>query len=818
MSISEMLDSIKIDMELQGSYDRYPVRFFSMKYAKDTATSIMRLRSEIEKMSGFSVEIIDIKDFLPHEDGWITVDNFRNHIYELDFSRSYIIVGFSEYARFLSNAEFITMILGLLEAENTDINYRRRIYIPCFALFSQIQKIVKERHRRMDVYNPFLNDVNAEDLPIIYFVNEALNLEKYENEINNSSEWFGLWRNPEISVDKPIMCTSKMLLYFYEKAFPDNVYNIQSIKTYEELLKCLYGVESFVAAKSDSDQYYQKLINLLGNSRQNSLKNVILQSVNAHKITYDNVYLLWKNADEFGRWLIQNYILQYEKTLVYLGIVMKSLNSLSEKEFVEMVYTCIIYQEDKKSMIKERQKLISSIGRVGAIQFNDRMKNYCQNYMKSIFKGKTAEDVENINFDKDIFIQEEYIAKLSDVVGQEIVPLLTDCSAYERQMVIWFFREGIVSNDRLKRVYPNLEYYFASIDDLDIGKDGCRFDYKRYFDLYRKARVIKDKASDYDRELMLWNKDEDMFYTWYTDSQLKYPEIILKQQGFGGNTYVLDGVGAEFMEYIVNTLRHKNIDIKFCTYAKAHLPSITSVAKESYQMKYVLMTDYDQKVVHGQIYYPVKNIESALTTIEKMIDVILGEEGDSEFAITADHGATAGHKIFKKGKKYEFIGSDHDGRCYKLPSDQHEDGTSDYLCYIDEKNREWLIALNEQSLHNNSKYMVHGGATPEEVLIPVIIAAKAKKQSRKYKVEAVNLKVSGLEKTVLFKVNPKPEKVRLQAKDSTDIWMKYDLQSRVWMGEIKRGIEQDIRVTVENQEFGFRTIPSTKMGDDLFDD
>lgn len=170
MDITGIIENIELDLERNGSYDRYPVRFFSMKYAEDTANSIMKLRTDIEKISSCAVEIVDIKDFLPHEDGWVTVDNFRKHIKSLEDNKSYVMVGFSEYTRFLSNAEFITMVIGLLETENSEINYKRRIYIPCFALFSQIQKTVKENHRRMDAYNPFLNDVNVEDLPIIYFI------------------------------------------------------------------------------------------------------------------------------------------------------------------------------------------------------------------------------------------------------------------------------------------------------------------------------------------------------------------------------------------------------------------------------------------------------------------------------------------------------------------------------------------------------------------------------------------------------------------------------------------------------------------------
>lgn len=147
----------------------------------------------------------------------MTVDNFRKQIKSLEDNKSYVMVGFSEYTRFLSNAEFITMVIGLLETENSEINYKRRIYIPCFALFSQIQKTVKENHRRMDAYNPFLNDVNVEDLPIIYFINEALDNSGYENEINNSSEWFGMWRNPEIDVENQSYVHQRYFYIFMEK-------------------------------------------------------------------------------------------------------------------------------------------------------------------------------------------------------------------------------------------------------------------------------------------------------------------------------------------------------------------------------------------------------------------------------------------------------------------------------------------------------------------------------------------------------------------------------------------------------------------------
>ena len=106
--------------------------------------------------------------------------------------KSYIVVGFSEYARFLSAEKFITAILSLIELENPKASQKRRIYFPCFALYNQIKKIIGQYHRRLDVYDPLLNKAEVEELPRLYFVNDALPLDAGPNQVMNSAEWFGM--------------------------------------------------------------------------------------------------------------------------------------------------------------------------------------------------------------------------------------------------------------------------------------------------------------------------------------------------------------------------------------------------------------------------------------------------------------------------------------------------------------------------------------------------------------------------------------------------------------------------------------------------
>lgn len=813
----DVISNIKKDLNQQdNSSGRYPVRFFSVKYAEDTVNYIMKLRSEIENASKNKVEIVDIKDSLPHEDGWITVDKFQNCINKLEDDKNYIVIGFSEYIRFLSKAEFDTMIIGLLETENPSNNYKRRIYIPCFALFSQIRKSIKKNHRRIDLYNPLLNDVNVEDLPVIYFIDEKLESMEYDNKVNNSSGWFGMWRNSKIDVKRPIICTSKRLLYFYEKACPDNVYNIKKIRTYKELLKCLYGIDNIIETKFSSDEYYVKLLKLLRKRPDDNFQKIILQSVNAQKIDCENVYSLWKGKEEFQKWLIQIYILMYEKKLKYLEKVMMSLNSLTNEELIEKTYTCI-FEKCNQNMLNERRRILNAISKMEKIEFNQRMIDYYSKFINETVKRKTTYELGNICFEQDEEYDENIQTNVKPVVIDEIVPILTDNSSFERQLIIWLLRMGILTKDAIKDMYINLLEYLDP-NHNQVKNNSYSDKLNEYFDVYRNARIFKNRSVDYDNELNKWNGDEDTFYKWYTDSKIEYPESILKKNKFEGNTYVLDGVGAEFIEYIASILKRNKMNIELCTYSKAHLPSITSEAKEFYTMNNKWLSDYDNEVVHGDIYYPVKNLENALCIIEKIIKRIINEEGDRKFAIIADHGATVGHKIFKKDKKYNFDKADHDGRCLMLSDKENEQGTMDYIVYKSDSGRKWIVTLNEQSLYKNSRYIVHGGATPEEVIIPVIITQKDNSLSSEYSVKALELKVSGMQKKVKFRVNPKPERVRLKAKDNTDIYLKYDDVENIWVGEIRRGIEQNIKVIVENQEFDFRTIPTTRMGDDLFDD
>ena len=814
MEISSLVEAIKKDLARSGAYDRYPVRFFSMKYEKGMSDALIQLRREIS-----SVDFLDIRSLLAHEDAWITTDRLVDAVRSLDADKSYILIGFSEYARFLAEDEFIALLISLLETENPAEKIKRRIYIPCFALYSQIKKRVKKFHRRYDTYDPFLNDINVEDLPKIYFVSDGIEVEDRNNILMSSAEWFGMWRNQEINPRTPIICMSKTLSYFYTKASPDNVYNIRQIKTYREYLQFMYNIRELHSYQKDPEKFYKKLVRLKQRSCEKSLNEMILSEINAQTIGEADIYAIWKKDNLFHNWLIQNYVLQNGTGDTYLYQVMDAVEKLNRSEFVKTAYMQI-FESREPALRMERKRILESIKQEeGSIALTNQVMGCYNKMLCDIIRRKTAIQVEEIEFTCDNLIVLNKKTEIREEMKQEFIPYLTCFSVYERKLIIWLYRHGIIEPEETEEIYPELWLYINSSEvSLSSEYDTEKFD--KYFKIYRECRLNRRSGEQYDQILREWNGCDNAFYSWYYGNDLQFPDSMLKRMGDIGTVYVLDGVGAEFLGYMVQLLKACGYTAKTSGYAKSHLPSTTSAAQEFYPSEYQWNPSYDRNVVHGSIYYHADNMEKALSFIKEMINEIISAEAGENFAIIADHGSSAGHKLWKKEKKYDFTQAEHDGRCWHNKERQHVEPSMDYIVHQTESGEEWVIALNQQSLYHNSKYAVHGGATPEEVLVPVIIAQRKETAETAYKVRSIDLKVSGIRKTIEVKITPNPSDtlVRLTAKDGTDTEMQYNREAKIWSGELKRGIKQDIEIAVGHQKFQFKTVSSMGMEDTLFDD
>lgn len=817
MEICELLDRISNDFNKTGSYDRYPVRFFCLPFDENTSNVLIDINKHVKNSSQLKCcEIIDFKNWLRHEDAWITKEYVLNKIRSLENSKNYIVVGLSEYARFLSNAEFITVVEALLELENNSYCMKRRIYFPCLALYSQILKTVNKISRRSEIFNPFLNEEVVGDLPIIYFVKEDLISSDFVNVINNSTEWFGLWRVSEIDIKKPIICLSKALMHFYRKASPDNVYNIKAITNYQELLKSIYGIEKIVEYELKSNEFYSKLIQLIHSNNGESLHGIILKELNTIEISEKTIAPLWKTSSEFQRWLLKNYIHLYYNVDTYLYRIMNDITDLKELDFNQASY-CYIFKEQKKSYFQERDVILKSIYSLYEnVEFGSYLRTYYNEALSKVLSGSFIN--ENIDFSNDLIDKNNISLNPKIEIERQVLCFLTPYSQYERRLLIWLYRNNLIDEEKIRKIYPEFNLYLVKKQSSELEEKTIKI--SNYFDIYRKCKASSLEAKNYHEELMRWNLNEDKFFEWYLSLDLSYPENMLKKYSIDENVIVLDGVGGEYLEYIEGLLREKGYVIDVSAYTKSHLPTITSQAKQYFYEKFDWYRDFDKEVVHGEIYYHCSSLEKSLTRLKDLINEVIRKYEGKKIAIIADHGATINHKLVKKNKLYNFESSEHGGRCLKIDSNMIINETDDYIDYQDENGSRWLIALNEQSLCNSSPYAVHGGATIEEIIVPLIIAHPIENRMKNYRIYDTELNVSGLNKDIRVKIQPKPDIVILTAQDGTHENMQYDLSTDTWKGSLRKVYEQNININVDNaQIFSYVTIPTTKMkGNDGFDD
>ena len=62
MDITALVELMKSDLARNGTYDRYPVRFFSIKYEGGISDTFIQLQRQLR-----NVEIYNLTDCLPHE-------------------------------------------------------------------------------------------------------------------------------------------------------------------------------------------------------------------------------------------------------------------------------------------------------------------------------------------------------------------------------------------------------------------------------------------------------------------------------------------------------------------------------------------------------------------------------------------------------------------------------------------------------------------------------------------------------------------------------------------------------------------------------
>lgn len=320
-----------------------------------------------------------------------------------------------------------------------------------------------------------------------------------------------------------------------------------------------------------------------------------------------------------------------------------------------------------------------------------------------------------------IFVRENSVDPAEEIYR------LTDNTQIERKQVLsWVAHHGWSAE--YEYVYPLLAAYLQKYI-FDCG--ALSGELTTYFEQYKSQKVSNQLSEEFLAQVEGWGKSYKYSRIQTRDNAIS--SIPERQSAF---LYWIDAMGVEYLALIIELAKRKGLSVKI-DIGRSELPSLTEFNKGFFdswdgvgKYKEEALDDIKHSDKGGFFFTSCEDpihIESEIAVIERAINYAatkLAMHECKSFVIASDHGASRLAVIRRQEEKYSTeTGGEHSGRCckvfdgYDLPNCVEEKG---YLVLTDYGRFKGSRAANVE---------VHGGASLEEVLVP-IITLSLKKQGK----------------------------------------------------------------------------------------
>lgn len=310
----------------------------------------------------------------------------------------------------------------------------------------------------------------------------------------------------------------------------------------------------------------------------------------------------------------------------------------------------------------------------------------------------------------------DFVVNNRRVVVESIYKLTNGTRVEREEIIAWITQNGLVP--QLENIYPALaaylkNYVFKCSELADLLTD--------YFVAYKRQKILNELEPDFLKTV------DDLALSRQFNRLPSRDEIMDSAEKNDCYLYWLDALGVEYLGLIETLVQKKGLSMHVWI-ARAELPTITSINKGFFDTwqggkkeKNHELDDTKHSDVGGYNFtdndLPI-HIAKELEIIEAMIDKAATElalRNCKRFLIASDHGASRLAVLRRKEEKYDTDTSgEHSGRCcklfqpYDLPFAAEENG---YLVLADYGRFKGSRAANVE---------VHGGASLEEVVVPII--------------------------------------------------------------------------------------------------
>lgn len=704
-NLRELMTALEDDRQATGAgastRDRFPVRLVLFDNFRDCCSFIEELQSRIP-MSFVNIESWMDEDY---PDTLITHTTLERKIRETIHGHSdehLLITPLSELARFYDNSEprlefnaLIGTIRGI-EATEKGVEYRQRVYIPIIGLESKTERF-REQSQSFIYYFHNSGQLNYR-LELTNGTTFGVhNIERLYHIAANVKEWLSCWHYPELKQN--IICTSPAIYANADYAQPDNAFSYCICRNAYDFLHDALNIKLPQNEYRESDNQYWEQLATEVNIEGFDFDNYFVKRYKIYELSeYSSFYRLWfDNSGSFDRWLISMYYRDRFCEKGYICRVLSTMDDYTTPRFLEQIALHIFTLENEAyDFIEERRCGMEEAARRGVVL------------------SPTAQS-----------ILEERLRKVAEKNGYTTaLKFFTQATDVEKRLVIEWFNAGHIERNELLTLYPDL-YYYLHTTQLTAEIPWLT----KYFEDYKCSKLSGLYSENMGKSISEVNASEASFHDWYD----RFPTVKTIMSGRDDiNVYFwIDGLGMDWVPLIQQVVKERENDgyyLNEVLVAHAKLPTRTENNKEDLQQLGGLLLekigDLDT-LAHQHRDYPQYIIDD-IAAVRKAINTVLDAHPKQKIAIVSDHGMTYLSQMVE-GRNLKGVESDHFGRCGECKKGIVSD---EYYLRIDEG--EGLVALRHQSLGKKvaEGTGAHGGATPEEVLVPIIVISDQKESKR----------------------------------------------------------------------------------------
>ena len=321
---------------------------------------------------------------------------------------------------------------------------------------------------------------------------------------------------------------------------------------------------------------------------------------------------------------------------------------------------------------------------------------------------------------------ENFLERVRQSDKRLALKILTDNSHAERLLIFetlqkFRLNECDAAQEILQRIFPARAKYLS-----DVGNEIFTSEQAEYFRRYRWLKVTNHLTEDFNQRVTEIAKNTGKnIYGLEPRNQ-----VVGEEYSDAAAIFFVDGLGAEYLNFLAEDFAPlmENFSVKYRV-GRCNLPSVTENNKDFLQGRNVFCEILDLDTLkHTNLNYP-ENILSELKFLSTLKEKILHALDEYEkIILCADHGTSRlavlarqtkfdnalpaeGRKIYKSGRFADALADDEK----IFPNALEYDGKiifADYSRFIQK---------------GSPGSEIHGGATLEEILVPIITIERCEK-------------------------------------------------------------------------------------------